>query len=543
MDPIEMELQKKYSPIAETPQAPTTSSIDPIEQALASKYNQQIPSKPDFIDKVGEFGTGASASLWKTMGNVSGFVNKKLGLGLDMELPKELTTAPETKSGKLGAGFGELIQYFTPVGAESAYLKSGTLLDKVILSSPRLRGLAKLATKSTIGGAEMYGKGLAISGDEEEAKSMGILGATLPPALKALGKTGKFAINDLVPAVAGVMTGLDPKLFQYAFNNPEKVALNMARKVVPYETRTKAVNALNNFRRTVSKDFEKGLKQLKTLSPTVKQARTEAGPGYPGVFSGVKKEFENILTKSKNNLPNIFRKFRISVQDNGATLDFEKLNSPIVNEAERRNIQRIWDTFRNQENFSVQSVQDVAAKINALSKFQEGMKTAKSAVVSEIHNAYSDAIKKVYPKLYKLRKEYETAQKMIQGIDDVIKSNKGAETNPVAATGVTKKLVNLFHEDNDAYVAALKKLENVSGEDLVSEFVASNFDQVLPGKLGSYLTQVGLLVGTRFNPLTILALPLTSPRVGGKIITTMGKAAKSIEKLEPLKKFLPFIAK
>lgn len=527
----------------------TQSSLDKYRVSTVQPTYKQ--KEPDFIDKAGEFGASAGRSILRTAADLSSLGEKALQTPLKLFgakfndetsikqiIPEELTRKPETKIEKAGDIFGEGIQYMTPVGAEKIIAKGSTILGKILTNYPRISSLSRLGVRSLVGGAELAGKTALMGGENEDIKTSGIIGAVTPPALKTLGAATKFALGDVAPSIMASMTGVAPNTIKAAFKNYKDVAKYMSEKVIPLEVRSKAIESLGKYKVRVGDTFEKELNNLSKLSPRIKQARTAAGKGFPGVFSGVKGKFEEALNKGTENLKGTLNKFRISL--NGDNLNFNKLNSAIVSASEQKQIQQVWNTLRNQKDFSVRGVQDVAARINALSKYTEGAKTQSSAVISKIHSIYSNAINKVYPELGKIRREYSAAQQIISGIDDVLKSTKNDIANPNTSTSVAKKLVNLFQEDNEAYVRALKKLEDETGDDLINQFVAANFDKIMPGKLGSYLGQAGVITGAALgNPMLLSVLPLFSPKVVGRITTTAGKISNAASKIKSLKALLP----
>jgi hypothetical protein len=527
------------------------NNLDKYKVAQPTKIGSQQP-KSKFQNifgqggKAEQFGSQAGRSLWRTAETIANIPRKVVGAE-PLKLPEGLTRKGITPTEKAGGVFGEAIQYLTPVGAETATTKGLTILGKVLKNAPKIvKGASKLGVKSLIGGTEFAGKTALMGGDREDVKSAGVIGLATPPAVKVLGKGLKVAFKDIFPIIAGSMSGIDPKTIKAIFNNPEAIIKNMANKPVPLDVRTKAIEALNKYRTRVGSTFEKGIDSMAKLSPRIKQARTAVGEKYPGVFSGVKGEFKKVMETGKNTLKGTLNKFRVSVKDN--MLDFDKLNSSIVSPTERKQIQAVWDTINNQKDFSVKGVQDVASRINVLAKFTDGVKTQSSAIIGNMLNVYKKGIKKVYPELRKLRNQYEVDKKIIKGLEDILKSSKGEVTNPTTATSVAKRLTKLFNEDNEAYVRALKILEEESGEDFISQFIATNFDTWLPGatgSLGSKFAQAGIIGGAIagggfINPLIFAVLPLVSPKVVGKIATTIGKSAKVAQKIEPL---LPNILK
>lgn len=520
-----------YQAVQSQPQDEETTKLSKYK-LKPSLYAQR---EPDFIDKVGEFGSQAWRSIWRTVETVANIGRQLVGKDKVM-LPEWLTRKWETPAEKAWEVFGEAVQYMTPMWAEKITAKWATILSKLLAWAPKYASsFSKLWLKSVVWWTELAWKTALMWWDKEDVKTAWIIWAVTPPALKAAGATGKFVFWDVMPAILGSMTWVAPNTIKMAFKNPIEVARYMSEKVIPLEVRTKAIESLGKYRQSVSDTFESGLNKMAQLSPRIKQARTKAW-----TFSGVKKEFKNILEGWTENLKNTLNKFRISIKNNN--LNFDKLNSAIVSPTERKQIQNVWNTLKNQTDFSAKGVQDVAARINAFSKFTEWAQTRSSAVIWAMHNMYSKAIEKVYPELGKLRAEYRVSQQIMEGIDDILKSSKNEVADPNVSTSVAKKLVNLFNEDNEAYVRALKKLEDETGDDLINQFVAANFDKLVPWKFGSYLGQAGVIAGTAItgNPMLLAVLPLFSPKLIGRIVTTAGKVAEKSSKIRPL---LPNILK
>lgn len=429
---------------------------------------------------------------------------------------------PLNNAQSIGKTAEQIGEFFIPTGEAGAVgklipklpqiAKEGTLLDKVI------KGSVNLAGKSAVSATDFAARTAAqTGGDSEEIKKAGIIGAATPPVLKGI-SASLSPIGKTAAAIMGQMIGKEPEHIIRAFKNPEIVAKKISEKVIPLDVREQAVSALNKFRESYQNDFATGLEKLKTFDKTYGSLIVN-----PEFVKGWSEDLTNTLQRA-------FRNFRISVLNNGKTLDFDKLNSSIVRPGERKNIQMVYDTIKNQKDFSPQGVQDVAARINALSKFTDGSKDLTSAVISKIHDEYSKFIEETHPDLGKLRSAFAAKSKIWEGLDQVLRSTKDGKMNPVVATGVTKRLSSLFNEDNEAYVRALETLEKETGVDLLNSLVASEFRNVIPRKLGSYMSQAGLIAGGfLYNPLLLAALPLFSPRLEGKVITSLGKSLPIIK--------------
>lgn len=440
---------------------------------------------------------------------------------------------PKGTMQEIGFGAEQVGEFLIPVAGEASLaVKGGAVASKVAKLATKSSKIIKatdafgqLFAKSLFSGTEFAGKtAIQTGGNLEETKNAGIIGAVTPPIISgAIGAIKKVAkpIGEVTSSLIGGMIGKSPEYVKQAFRNPVAVAQKMAQGTIPEEVRNQAINALAKFRSDPKLGyvpaFERSLDFIKKTYPFRKTGKIL-----------VRREVNNIT----EGLPSILRKFRVGVTNNGSVLNFDKLNSSIVNASERKNIQRMYDTIRNQTNFSVQGVQDVASRINALSPFQEGIKTLNSAVVTSVHNVYSKAIEKVYPELGKLRQAYKTNSEIYKGISDILNPAAQEVSSPIKATSAIKKLSNLLNEDNEAYFRAIVRLEKVSGTNLIDGLVASEFKNIAPASFGSRVAQAGLLTGGLiYNPLLLLVLPLFSPKLEGKIITTAGRVIPKVSNI------------
>ncbi len=212
MDPIELELQKKYG----APKVNIPINDDPIKADLEAKYGNTVSNNPlvpekSFFDKAGEFGAQAGRSIWRTLGEVSSLGEKilqaplKLGgmkfdekTSADKLLPEGLVRKPETKTEKAGEVFGQGIQYLTPTGLEKAGVKIATKLVPKIASGGLLSKLLGLSSKMIGSGSDLAIKTALMGEDKQNVKEAGILGAAAVPVLGAVAKVGQ-AVTKLLP--------------------------------------------------------------------------------------------------------------------------------------------------------------------------------------------------------------------------------------------------------------------------------------------------------------------------------------------------------
>lgn len=492
-----------------------------IDLSSMVKQTTQI-REPSIIEKIGETAGNIGAGIVKgglsTLQGISTIGQKGMQtIGLQKEpiaeLPKSLTQAEGTAQ-QVGKGLEQISEFLIPVGniakttsIAGKFAKSGTLLGKAL----------ELGTKSLGESTEFASKtALQTGGNLEETKKAGIIGAITPPAIKTIGA----GLNKIAPAVSGLisqMIGKSPEHIERAFKNPVAVSEAMSKKIVPLDVREKAISALTDWKQSFGNAYGKTLEEIKSLYPFGKTGKIL-----------VSREV-NDITKG---LPNFLRESRIAVVENGQKLNFDKLNSKIVNSGERNNLQMMYETIKNQKDYSVQGVEDILERLYALRDYTSGDRTISSLVAGKLYNTFQKAAEKAYPELIANRNTYKANIEIWQGIDDILKSVKNEKANPIAVTNVAKRLSNLFAEDNEAYVRALQRLEQVSGQDLLNELAATEFKNIVPGKIGSTLFQASAFAGgVFFNPLLLATLPLFSPIIQGKIITTTGKLAPKLPKI------------
>lgn len=454
---------------------------------------------------------------------ITGTPKEQLGYaGFDKKTPEgqrlEKVVTPIGAGEKFGKLTGDIAQFFIPGGAVGK-------VEKGLTAAKGLSSLSKLGAKSLLRGAESGTVSALQSGElgSETGISTGI--GAVSPFVSAVGKA-------LKPAVAPVLeftSGVPKQAIKKAMSGDEavKLGMNLSTETV----RGKAVQAFKGLKQELGSSFSKGLEDLSKLSPRIKPARTLAQEGTPGVFSGVKGEFKDLMVKAKENIPKIFRDTRISVKN--GKLDFDKLNSSIINPTEQKQLQAVYDTIVKQKDYSVKGVQDVASRLRALSKVETMQGKISSVPISKIHNVYDKAIQSVYPELGQLRSNYSNVSKILKEIDNVIGVSA---KNPTQIQSSVTKLSNLYKTDKQTYLNVIEELSKRSGQDISGLLAGTEFNKVLPGFIrgiggGGVLTASAALL----NPLLLLLFPIFSPKLTGKIIQTAPKVGKA---LGPARKIL-----
>src|SRR3990167_2912551 len=421
----------------------------------------------------------------------------------------------------LGTAIAERIsgapQTFTPKQVVGSALQTGLLATPIGLPKTLL---GKTLQFAGIGAGLGFGK--ALEEDKplgeavgEAAKSAAIMGA-LPIIGKGVAVGAKKVakpIGEAISSILGQFIGKPAEVIQKAFKDPQKVAQAMAQKKIPETIRTESISLLNKLKSESKSAFSKGLEEQQKLHPFGKTGQIL-----------VKREFGGI----QNNVSNLLRQYRIGISGTGK-LNFDKLSSAIVSPTERKNVELAINTILSQKKFLPKDVQAISARLSKLSKYTEGAIPQSSAIVREIHSIYKKGLEKAYPKLGEIRTKYAIEKRVYNELDNLLGVGKLKPTNITAAI---KRLSNVFNEDNELYLDVIKKLEDRAGVDILAELAASEFSKLAPASFGSKVAQAGIIAGGAIlNPLILLAIPLFSPRVVGKLTTSAGKIGQILPKI------------
>jgi hypothetical protein len=512
------------------------------QQAQKKGLVQKLSGGVKTLENVG---IGATKGAVSTLTGMSSLMEKGVrailpsGVEKALGLPQGTTVAQQTvpqswrtptnTAQKVGFAGEQLGEFLIPVGGEAKVAslfpkaaKATTLLGKVIQAATRgVEGAAKMG----VVGGEFAGKtAIQTGGDFGQAKTSGIIGAASVPVFGAVGKIAPI-VSDLGTSAIAMMIKKRPADVAMALSKPALVAKAMIKKVIPLNIRNEAVTTLKQYKQAFGDTFEKGLQAL----------QEKTGGILPYTQQPVKNAVKGIVGDITKGLPDIFRKAGIAVEEGGAKLNFYKLNSAITKSGEMKNLQEAYNTIKRQFDFTPAGMQRTAARLNNLIDVIEGNEKFSSVVATKIHDLYSKAIEATYPELGALRGEYRMAKEIHEGLSKVLNSVKNEVADPIAVTSATKRLSNVAIEDNDAYIKAIKALEDISGKDFLGQLAATEFANWFPGSIGSVLFQAGAIAGGAMyfhNPLILATLPMFSPRFMGKVVTGYGRIASKAKEIE-----------
>lgn len=165
-------------------------------------------------------------------------------------------------------------------------------------------------------------------------------------------------------------------------------------------------------------------------------------------------------------------------------------------------------------------------------------------IITSIKSTIQSTAETAMPAIGEMNKKYAAESEAIKLITKELSLGKD-----VSPTTALNKLTSIFNRNGQFKEALVKQLGETEGQKLLDEIVGSMFTDWLPrGLAGRIITGVGGtavgalstagVAGAGMLPATLVGGAMASPRVIGRVTTTLGKAAQGIQKLpiEELKK-------
>lgn len=393
-------------------------------------------------------------------------------------------------------------------GASSAIGGIGLKSTNAVSSFLKARPLADAAlTYGTLGATQAGGQSLANGNDVgqagKDALVGGAVGGATGGAFNLLGK----AISKVASTGASVTSGVPKAAIEQAGVNPAVTKAGVKLDVP--EVRTKMVSSLQSLYNDLNKEHS-----------TVSSILGSEAPANADKISST------LVQKAQN----IAQEFKVKVTPGaeGLATDFSK--SAIVNGGEERVVNKAIQTISTWDDFSEKGLQTLNQRINALKNYDEGVVSKSSAIVGKIHDSISKVIEKESPTLHELNKNFSTNKAVLDNISDVI----GADAkDPVAINTAVSRLDNIFKENRDEYVNIIRQLGDRSGVDYLSTLAGGEFQKILPNYLRSAfaVASAGGVGAVATNPMSLLLLPLFSPRAVGVAARNAPAIAKASSQL------------
>lgn len=390
---------------------------------------------------------------------------------------------------------------------------------KAPLPSSALKGAAGIASRTAqsagmfgaIGGAQALGQSLTEQqGAKDTISNVGKAAGTsavLGTVFNLLGEGISAAAKKVGPSALEFTSGVPKSAIQQAAENPNVAKQGLKMNV--NEVRTQAESALNSLQSDLNNELNNGLtvvSQTAQIPPNVHQ----------------------IPNKILENVQGFTDKLGIGLKKSakGVSTDFAK--SAIVQPGEQKAVQTALDTVNSWTDFSPDGMVKLSQRIGALKDFDSSGITRSSAIVGKIYGAVNKEIANTYPEVSKLRTNYANNQEVLDTISQVLNASKDKIGSQQAAV---TKLDNIFKENRDLYINAIKELSQRSGTDILSLLAGGEFQKLLPGYVRGIGGAATVGVASYFNPWAILLAPLFSPRGAGVIARNANAIGKTTSTL------------
>lgn len=405
-------------------------------------------------------------------------------------------------------------------GAQEVNTQFGRSAGDVVRSAVLPASLAVGAPASVGGAAAQYaGFGAAQAAGDAAAGGAG-LGDTFKEGLKGgaiggvtggvfnlLGKVASYGAKKVGPTAASVTSGVPKAAIEQASVNPQAVKEGIKMNV--QEVRSKATASLQTL-----------FNELNTEHKVASEALSDiASPKANAVaFSLI------------NKVQDITKQFKVGITPTAKGMAGEFSKSSIIKGGEETAVNKALQTISTWDDFSPKGLQALNQRVNALKDFNESGVTQSSAIVGKLHDAIGEVIEKHSPELAQINANYSTNRKVLDEIGNVIGSDA---RDPTEIQSAVSRLDGIFKENREEYVNIIRELGKRSGVDYLSLLAGGEFQKLLPGYIRSAVAvgSVGGVGAVATNPMSLLLLPLFSPRAVGFAARNAPAAAKSTSQL------------
>lgn len=354
----------------------------------------------------------------------------------------------------------------------------------------------------------------AVSGLFAELGGRAVMGAG-KYALGALKKKIVKPAGEIIKDILKTTTGAPEKAISEIAEKPALAKIGFGEKISATTIRNEFANAFTKLKQETSKMFSKGIKEadeIYNIKPTdVFQVRGMKEEALRAVGFNLKNVISRFVENSK--------KFGIQFNSkNQITKIPHKLSG-----ASGTAIKNAYSIIRKWKDFTPKGLQKLAEEIQSFRKFTAAdLRTKSTPLIGRMIDDVSGFIRKFYPELGQTRTAYGVVKKILDNSDAILNVQKG-KFDIKAMRSSVGKLTNLFKEDNDLYIGALRELEKRTGVNLLGKLAGTEFQKITPGLLRTSLA-LGGTAATSFNPTALFLLPIFSPRAVGGVIT---RAAQS----------------
>jgi len=158
-------------------------------------------------------------------------------------------------------------------------------------------------------------------------------------------------------------------------------------------------------------------------------------------------------------------------------------------------------------------------------------KTAK-LVGNQVYNALKDTIGKQAPTYSKVMKQYADASEEIRNVEKTLSDNNGRASVDTAMRKLQSLTRNNVNTNYGNRLNLASQLEEQGGTPFLNQLAGQSLSSWTPrglAKVGPYV----VAGSAASNPLSLVALPLESPRLVGHGVYAGGRLAKGLSKVAP----------
>ena len=421
--------------------------LKPGSYKIASDISEAAPSNSKSPDVLESLSSGLDAVFGgKKIGESLGTLGVAGGQALGA-IPGGLQGASDTL--KTMPTVPQLIGDYTKAGTTA--LGAAAPVSKTFLGSAAQFG----ALSGAVAAGQSLSQGDPLQTTVQKMLTAGGVGAATGGAFNLLGKAISYVGDKTSPAVLSFTSGVPKAAIEKAAENPEVSRQGTGMSVE--EIRNMAVNSHSQLSQELGTEFSNGLKAL-----------TDRNPIAPLGAENIPKILNDYADK-------LAAEFKVGLQDTaeGPALDFSK--SAIVKGGEQNTIKEAIQTLRTWDDFSPSGMQDLAARMGALRNFESGAQTRSSAIIGKIYDKIAGdngkgIIPHYYPELAGLRKSYSETKGVLDEIGNVLNASGDKPTQIQASVS---RLSNLFKEDKETYMNAIRQLADRSGVDYLSLLIVT----------------------------------------------------------------------
>lgn len=320
-----------------------------------------------------------------------------------------------------------------------------------------------IKTLATVGALQGAGSAMSEDKDLGEIATRGAFGAGTGAALGAVSSAVRNA----------------PKLLSYTSDVPEEAFKTMLARPTQFKAATKAGMG--------------SAEVLKVAQGAEKQLRKQLSGEWDESVNAIINEFPGTRTNFAGNLG--------------------------------KKLVRISDEFgidlpQNLNNVSVKEGIELVKRINELPK---GMLTLspKGVMVREVKRELQSKIIKEFGgqagSVSKLWKNYSAKKEVFDAANDILQTYKTGK--PLTQTTARNRLMSVFDDGKEAYIAAIRDLEEATGQEILSKIAAMKFQSGTPGVVNAVKIGGGIASpkGSIDKLIDLIAYPLTSPKSAGRL--------------------------